>query len=74
MTPPMILGAHENGVATWEFSWTLWVALVGWFHGCLPSAVRPLEGACRGEAEAFAVALVLYGLRGGMRGRCILSS
>ena len=82
VTPPIILytdGAYENGAATWgailldPSTGARWM-----FHGTVCRTLcdhwRKHAGQqiiC--EIEAFAVALVLYGLRGSLHGRCIIS-
>ncbi|CAE7927895.1 unnamed protein product [Symbiodinium necroappetens] len=82
LTPPMVLytdGAYENEVATWgailldPLSGARWM-----FHGTVCRTLCDHWRTHAGEqiiceVEAFAVALVLYGLRGSLRGRCIVS-
>ncbi|CAE7039819.1 unnamed protein product [Symbiodinium sp. CCMP2456] len=80
VTPPMILytdGAYEAGAATWGAILLDPLSGVRWmFHGAVGSALcnhwrRHAGEQIICEVEAFAVALVLYGLRGVLRGRCI---
>ncbi|CAE7259149.1 unnamed protein product [Symbiodinium sp. CCMP2456] len=82
VTPPMILytdGAYESGVATWGAILLDPLCGARWmFHGTVGSALCNYWRVHAGEpiiceVEAFAVALVLYGLRGVLRGRCITS-
>ena len=82
VTPPIILytdGAYENGAATWgailldPSSGARWM-----FHGTVCRTLCDHWRKHAGEQiiceiEAFAVALVLYGLRGSLHGRCIIS-
>ena len=82
VTPPVVLytdGAYERGVASWgailldPLCGTRWM-----FHGTVGRELCDYWRKHAGEqiiceVEAYAVALVLYGLRGALRGRCIIS-
>ena len=82
LTPPMVLytdGAYENEVATWGAILLDPLSGVRWmFHGTVCKTLCDHWRTHAGEqiiceVEAFAVALVLCGLRGSLRGRCIIS-
>ena len=82
VTPPVVLytdGAYERGVASWgailldPLCGTRWM-----FHGTVGRELCDYWRKHAGEqiiceVEAYAVGLVLYGLRGALRERCILS-
>ncbi|OLQ04798.1 hypothetical protein AK812_SmicGene12112 [Symbiodinium microadriaticum] len=72
-------GAYENEVATWGAILLDPLSDARWmFHGTVCRTLCDHWRTHAGEqiiceVEAFAAALVLYGLRGSLRGRCIIS-